>query len=156
MVPEGLQYNSIPTLVKYIKDLGMNVIRLTWAVEMVDDILDGEGDVPIKDAFIKALGEKNGTAIFRAVVTNNPTFTETTTRLQVFDAIAEECAKQNIYVHLDNHVSKAGWCCDKGDGNSWFGDDHFDMVKWERALGYMAKHVSLSNLTYIQYLGLRL
>ncbi len=62
--------------------------------------------------------------------------------LKVFDAIADECAKQQIYVHLDNHVSKAGWCCGKDDGNAWFGDTFFDTTKWKRALGYMAEHVS--------------
>lgn len=64
---------------------------------------------------------------------------------QVFDAIAQECAHQQIYVHLDNHVSKAGWCCSGDDGNAWFGDKYFDTTKWERALGYMADHVSIEN-----------
>lgn len=41
--------------------------------------------------------------------------------LQVFDAIAAECANQQIWVHLDNHVSKAQWCCSETDGNAWFG-----------------------------------
>lgn len=65
----------------------------------------------------------------------------TDSHLKVFDAIARECAKQQIYVHLDNHVSKAGWCCAGGDGNAWFGDKYFDVTKWVRALGYMADHV---------------
>lgn len=64
---------------------------------------------------------------------------------QVFDAISQECAKQQIYVHLDNHVSKAGWCCAGNDGNAWFGDTSFDVKKWTRALGYMAEHVSIGN-----------
>lgn len=133
---------------------------------MVDDIfqLPG-GDVQIRDAFNKAL-DGDGPDIFKAVIKNNPAFKENITRLevvadwfryflsrgwwliirrstQVFDAIAAECATQNIYLHLDNHVSKAGWCCKATDGNSFFGDRHFDVEKWKRALAYMAKHVSL-------------
>ncbi|KAL8690349.1 MAG: hypothetical protein Q9218_004190 [Villophora microphyllina] len=140
MVPEGLQYASIPSLVSKIKGIGMNAIRLTWAVEMVDDILSQGHDVDIKTSFINVLGVSNGTKVYNAVMKNNPTFAPNISRLEVFDAIAAECAKQQVYVHLDNHVSKAGWCCDKNDGNGWFGNKFFDVTKWERALGYMANH----------------
>ncbi|KAL8861009.1 MAG: hypothetical protein Q9178_002522 [Gyalolechia marmorata] len=119
----------------------LNSIRLTWAVEMVDDILDNGGDKAVRTAFLDVLGPQNGTKVFDAVMKNNPSFAPNITRLQVFDAIADECAKQQIYVHLDNHVSKAGWCCDKDDGNAWFGDTFFDTTKWKRALGYMAEHL---------------
>ncbi|KAL9598174.1 MAG: hypothetical protein Q9219_004671 [cf. Caloplaca sp. 3 TL-2023] len=156
MVPEGLQYNSIPNLVTKIKSIGMNAwvslfhwvttayphisIRLTWAVEMVDDILDSGRDVTLKDSFTKVLGVDNATKVYDAVMKNNPSFAPGITRLQVFDAIAAECAKQQIYVHLDNHVSKAGWCCKDDDGNAWFGDSNFNVTKWKRALGFMAEH----------------
>ena len=62
--------------------------------------------------------------------------------MKVFDSIADECVKQGIYLHLDNHMSSAGWCCERGDGNAWFGDTHFDIKKWQRALAFMANHVS--------------
>jgi hypothetical protein len=64
-------------------------------------------------------------------------------RTQVFDAVAAELAAQNIYLHLDNHVSNAMWCCSLTDGNSWFGDTYFDTDKWIRGLSYMASHVSI-------------
>lgn len=109
---------------------------------MVDDIIDLGGDVEIKKSFQTVLGLDNGTRVFDAVMKNNPSFAPDITRLQVFDAIAAECEKQQIYVHLDNHVSKAGWCCALNDGNGWFGDQYFDVEKWKRALGFMADHVS--------------
>ncbi|KAI4171741.1 MAG: hypothetical protein LQ346_008705, partial [Caloplaca aetnensis] len=141
MVPEGLQYASIADIATKIKSIGMNVIRLTWAVQMVDDIFDlPGGDVKIRKTFNDALGKQNGTIVYDAVMKNNPTFDPEITRLGVFDAIAKECANQGIYVHLDNHVSKAGWCCKERDGNAWFGDVDFDITKWKRALGYMADH----------------
>lgn len=128
---------------------------------MVDDILDHGVDVEINEirtSLNTALGVENGTRVFDAVMTNNPSFAPNITRLQVrdpadtdsfpvlirqvFDAIAAECAKQQIYVHLDNHVSKAGWCCTLDDGNGWFDENHFDVEKWRRALSFMAAHVS--------------
>jgi len=60
---------------------------------------------------------------------------------QVFDAVAAECNKQGIMVHLDNHISRAEWCCNTRDGNSWFGDTYYDTAKWKRGWKYMANHV---------------
>ncbi|KAI0536246.1 glycoside hydrolase superfamily [Xylaria digitata] len=141
MIPEGLQYQSIETLVSKIKSLGMNAIRLTYAIEMIDQYYDnGEKDVTIQKSFIDALGQDDGMAIYDKVIANNPSFGAETTRLQVYDAIAAECAKQEIYVHLDNHISKAGWCCSPLDGNSWWGDTYFDVKNWTRGLSFMAEH----------------
>ncbi|GAP90850.1 putative beta- -galactanase [Rosellinia necatrix] len=141
MIPEGLQYQSVEAIVSKVKSLGMNAIRLTYATEMVDQYYDnGEKDVPIQDAFANALGQDDGAAIYNKVVANNPSFGAETTRLQVYDAIAAECAKQEIYLHLDNHISKAGWCCSPLDGNSWWGDTYFDVGNWTRGLSFMAEH----------------
>ena len=84
MIPEGLQYNSIANIVSEIKSLGMNVIRLTYAIEMIDDYyVGGEVDVSILTSFQKALGSDNGTTVFNEVVANNPTFNANTTRMEV-------------------------------------------------------------------------
>lgn len=69
--------------------------------------------------------------------------------MQVFDAVAAECAKQNIYVHLDNHVSKAMWCCTPWDGNTWWGDKYFPASNWTRGLTYMANHVCCFTLSVV-------
>lgn len=82
MIPEGLQYSSIQSIVSKIKSLNMNVVRLTFAIEMIDDIKDRGGDVTIQKAFQKALGS-NGDAVYANVIKNNPQFGATTTRLQV-------------------------------------------------------------------------
>ncbi|KAI1851431.1 hypothetical protein JX266_003506 [Neoarthrinium moseri] len=141
MLPEGLQYQSVKSIVSKLKSLGMNSIRLTYAIEMIDQIYGNGGkDITINTAFTKALGSTNGSAVLKKVLANNPSFTANTTRLQVFDAIAAECAAQQIYVHLDNHMSKGAWCCNTEDGNSWFGDTYFSVANWTRGLGYMAEH----------------
>jgi hypothetical protein len=82
MIPEGLQYASIETIVCKIKSLGMNVIRLTYAIELIDDIYAG-GDNTMKTSFINVLGTTNGTAVFNEVVRHNPQFSASTTKLEV-------------------------------------------------------------------------
>ncbi|CAO2652928.1 Nn.00g023390.m01.CDS01 [Neocucurbitaria sp. VM-36] len=139
MIPEGLQYQSIQSIVSKIKSLNMNAVRLTFAIEMIDDIKDRGGDVTLQAAFKKGLGS-NGDKVLQQVLKNNPQFTASTTRLQVYDAIAAELAAQQIYVHLDNHISKGKWCCGGNDGNTWFGDTDFNVNNWKRGLQYMADH----------------
>ncbi|QDS77358.1 hypothetical protein FKW77_005508 [Venturia effusa] len=141
MIPEGLQYQSIENIVSKIKSVGFNVIRLTFAVEMVDNIFEG-GDVDVQTSLKRALGDADGVILWKKIQEKNPTFGNTITRLEVFDAVAAECEKQGIMIHLDNHMSKAKWCCNTGDDNTWFGDREFDADKWRRAWVYMAKHAS--------------
>ncbi|KAJ3546474.1 hypothetical protein NM208_g1988 [Fusarium decemcellulare] len=125
MVPEGLQYRSVAQIVSKIKSLGMNAVRLTYAIEMIDQIYDNDGkDIDLETTFIQGLGQSNGTKVLQ----------------QVFDAIAAELARRKIYILLDNHMSKAKWCCSGTDGNTWWNDREFDTAKWARGLAYMAKH----------------
>ncbi|PIA93602.1 hypothetical protein CB0940_04214 [Cercospora beticola] len=138
--PEGLQYQSIETIVSKIKSLGMNVIRLTYSIEMVDDIYSNNPNSTLKNALVRAIGSENATIVLDQIIQNNPSFSESTTRLDVFDAVAAECYKQQILVHLDNHVSKAEWCCSTGDGNAWFGSEDFNVENWRRGNAFMADH----------------
>lgn len=140
MLPEGLQYNSIANIVGFVKSLGMNVVRLTYAIEMIDDYYADAPNQSLQNTLTHALGPSNGRKVLQRILKNNPQFSASTTRLQVFDAVAAELAKQQIWVHLDNHVSKAKWCCNGGDGNTWFGDKYFNVANWQRGLGFMANH----------------
>ncbi|SMR52086.1 unnamed protein product [Zymoseptoria tritici ST99CH_1E4] len=140
MIPEGLQYQSIANIVSGIKSLGLNVVRLTFAIEMVDDIFSNSASSTLSNALNNALGSTNGPTVLAQILKKNPQFTSSTTRLQVFDAVAAELANQGIWVHLDNHMSKGKWCCNGNDGNTWFGDTEFDVSKWQRGLAYMADH----------------
>ncbi|KAJ5620231.1 glycoside hydrolase [Penicillium lagena] len=60
----------------------MNVIRLAWATEMIDDIYTTGHDIDLKASFVKALGEANGTKVYHQVLAHNPHFNSATTRLQ--------------------------------------------------------------------------
>ncbi|KUI66141.1 Endoglucanase [Cytospora mali] len=143
MIPEGLQYQSVANIVAKLKEINMNVIRLTYAIELIDQIYENDGvDIPISQAFVEALGETNGTAVYNEVLAANPDFSPNITRLEVFDAVAAECAANEIYVHLDNHISQGTWCCNTDDGNSWWGDTYFSIANWTRGIAYMADHAS--------------
>ena len=67
----------------------------------------------------------------------------------MFDAVAAELHNQGIMVHLDNHISKAEWCCGSNDGNSWFGDKYFNTGKWIQGWRVMANHVRCSRLALL-------
>jgi hypothetical protein len=95
MLPEGLQYQSIEYIMTKIKSMGMNVIRLTFAIEMIDDIVESGQDVPIHTSLINALGEGNGTVIYQSIVQHNPQFGVNTTRLQVRLHITYPVTKPN-------------------------------------------------------------
>jgi len=82
MIPEGLQYASIESIVSKIKSIKMNIVRLTFAIEMIDNIKDNGGDVKLQDAFNRALGTTNGPKVYQQVLKNNPQFSASTTRLQ--------------------------------------------------------------------------
>ncbi|KAI1109925.1 beta-1,6-galactanase [Nemania sp. NC0429] len=141
MIPDGLQYQSIATIVSKIKSIGMNAIRLTYAIQMVDQIYaNGMKDTTVQASFNAALGSTNGPKVYAQFLAKNPSFNSSTTRLDVFNAVAAECAKQQIHVHLDNHMSRAAWCCSTTDGNSWFGDRDYNVSNWLRGLSYMAEH----------------
>lgn len=84
MTPEGLQYLSIADIVSKVKSLGMNVVRLTYAIQMIDEYFDnGEVDVPVLTSFVNVFGAENGTKIFGQILEKNPRFTNETTRLEV-------------------------------------------------------------------------
>lgn len=73
----------------------MNAIRLTYAIQMVDQIYaNGGKDTTVQASFTNALGSTNGPKVFAQFLAKNPSFNSSTTRLEVFDAVAAECAKQ--------------------------------------------------------------
>jgi hypothetical protein len=72
MLPEGLAYQSIANIIQKIVGTGFNTVRLTFAIEIVDGILDSGGDVTLSDTLPNVLGQSNGTAILARILNNNP------------------------------------------------------------------------------------
>lgn len=140
MIPEGIEFRSIADIVSMMKYVGYNFVRHTYPIQMIDQIYDNnDTDITVQHALLYALGEDNGTRIMEMIHKNNPQITNSTTRFEVLSMIAEEEKKQGMLMHLDNHISRAIWCCSHDDGNAWFGDIDFDISQWHRGHRYMAE-----------------
>jgi endoglucanase len=103
----GLDKASLQTIVHEIRTMGFNSVRLPWA----NQVLESNPLVP--DYALQANPELKGK---RA--------------LDVMDAVITALAAENLMVILDNHVSRADWCCDDKDGNGlWYNRDYPE-VQW--------------------------
>ncbi|KAL3301649.1 glycoside hydrolase family 5 protein [Colletotrichum asianum] len=139
MVPEGLEWSSVDKILDSVASIGFNYIRMGYAIEMVDQIYDREGeDVPLEVAMINALGYVNGTKVTNEIIKQNPTWTRETTRFEIWSDIAKAALDRGIFISPDVHVSKAMWCCSHTDGNGWFEDVYFNTTHWRRGLSYVA------------------
>lgn len=125
-IPEGLQHQSIETIATWIADQGFNCVRLTYST---DHALH---PATLLSASFAAAASAAGAplpdvlALYDRVVANNPWITPNTTTRDVFAATVDALYARGVVTILDNHVSKAGWCCNLTDGNGW----------WDEAFGY--------------------
>ncbi|CAN9187098.1 unnamed protein product [Alternaria alternata] len=154
MIPEGLQHSSVEDIVSWFPKLGLNSVRMPFAIEMVDDYLENSPDQTLEKSVLNAIPGTNGTDVLNSILEKNPQFTKNTTRLQVWNAVGKELSRQGVIIHLDNHVSKAFWCCGDDDGNGWFGEKDFDVEKWKRGLAFMTKF-GKENWSTFASIGLR-
>ncbi len=64
-----------------------------------------------------------------AAVAANPQFAGRRA-LDVFDAVVAALAQQHLMVILDNHVSRADWCCSDRDGNGLWHNAQYPAAQW--------------------------
>jgi len=103
----GLDHARLATIIEQIRALGVNSVRLPWANETL------EKDPVVPDYAVKA----------------NPQF-RGKHAMELMDAVIAALAKARIMVILDNHVSRADWCCKDDDGNGlWYNPDYPE-EKW--------------------------
>jgi endoglucanase len=109
-IPEGLHKQSIDHITGFIKDQGFNCVRLTYSIDYA--LSPG---TTVQDAFTAAAGASglpvdtlNG--LYAQVVQNNPFVINATTQ-DVYSAVIKSLWDNNVMTILDNHVSKASWCC---------------------------------------------
>ncbi len=106
-VPGGLDHATLEQIIEQIHALGLNSIRLPWANETL------EKNPVVPDYAVKA----------------NPQF-RGKHALDVMDAVISALTRAHIMVILDNHVSRADWCCKDDDGNGlWYNADYPE-EKW--------------------------
>jgi hypothetical protein len=116
-VPEGLQHQSIDYIVDWIAAQNFTCVRLTYST---DHALNP--NLPVSASFSAAATAAgvpiaDMTALYDRVVARNPWITPTTTTRDVFAAAVDKLFARGILTILDNHVSKASWCCNLTDGN---------------------------------------
>ncbi|KIY64332.1 glycoside hydrolase family 5 protein [Cylindrobasidium torrendii FP15055 ss-10] len=126
-IPEGLHKQSIDHIADFIKDQGFNCVRLTYSI---DHALNP--DVSVKDSFTSAADSAGVDVglfddLYARVVEKNA-FVKGATTQDVFSAVISALWDRQVMTILDNHVSKASWCCNIDDGNGW----------WDEASGYIA------------------
>lgn len=124
-IPEGLNKQPLEHIADFVRDQGFNCVRLTYSI---DHALNPS--VSVKDSFVAAAGAANLsvdvlTAQYHQVVENNP-WVEGGTTQDVFARVIKTLWDREVMTVLDNHVSKASWCCGLTDGNGW----------WDEAKGY--------------------
>jgi endoglucanase len=106
-VAGGLDHVPLATIVDEIRQIGVNSVRLPWANETL------ENDPLVADYAVKA----------------NPQF-KGKHAMQVMDAVIDALAQAHIMTILDNHVSRADWCCNEKDGNGLWYNAEYPEAKW--------------------------
>ncbi|KAF8935440.1 glycosyl hydrolase family 5 protein/cellulase [Dissophora ornata] len=124
-IPEGLQHQSIDKISSFVASAGFNCVRLTYSIDMALS-----PNTLVSDSFNAAAGPTGVPlatlqSLYQNVTANNPSLSSATT-LSAFGAVISSLGSKGIMVILDNHVSKAQWCCNLTDGNGW----------WSQASGY--------------------
>lgn len=110
-IPEGLNKQSIEFIADFIHEQGFNCVRLTYSI---DHALDP--GISVRDSFTAAAGAANLSVasfdgIYQQVIEKNP-FVQNATTQDVFGAVIGALWDRQVMTILDNHVSKASWCCE--------------------------------------------
>lgn len=146
-IPEGLQHQSVETIAAWIASAGFNCVRLTYSIDMALN-----PDILVSDSFTAAAEPaqvplEDIQAVYKSAVEKNP-FLEDATTQGTFSAVADALAAENVLIILDNHLSRASWCCGMEDGNGWWdsasgyseeNSRYFNTEEWIEGLGRMAK-----------------
>lgn len=103
----GLDHVPLELIVEQIKKIGVNSVRLPWANETLE-----------RDPLVPAYA-----------VAANPRF-KGKHAMEIMDAVIVALAKAHLMVILDNHVSRADWCCSETDGNGLWYNDEYPETKW--------------------------
>ncbi|KFH44162.1 Endoglucanase-like protein [Hapsidospora chrysogenum ATCC 11550] len=146
-IPEGLSKQSLDYIADWIADEGFTCVRLTFSIDMALN-----QDVSVKESF--QIGASEGGVDEAAVMeqyelaVEKNAFLGNATRIDVFGAVEEALWERGVMTVLDNHVSKAKWCCNLDDGNGWWRDapgyipansEFFDTQEWLDGLEAMAE-----------------
>jgi endoglucanase len=101
-VAGGLDHAPLAEIILQIQQIGVNSVRIPWANETLEHN-------PFPPAYS---------------ISANPQF-KNMRAMEIMDAVIAALASAHIMVVLDNHVSRADWCCSETDGNGlWYNTDY--------------------------------
>lgn len=103
----GLAYQPLAAIAHEVKAMGFNSVRIPWSNQLV------ETNPMVPDYALAANPALKGK---RA--------------LEVLDLTVVALAREGLYVILDNHVSRADWCCYEGDGNALWHSPAYPEERW--------------------------
>jgi len=106
-VAGGLDHAPLDKIVEQIRAIGVNSVRLPWANETLE-----HNPQPPPYA-----------------VAANPQF-KGKHAMEIMDAVIAALARAHIMVILDNHVSRADWCCSETDGNGLWYNAEYPETNW--------------------------
>lgn len=109
-IPEGLHKQSIEYIADWISGAGYNCVRLTYSIDMALNTGLGVEDSFRAGAASAGVDEASVMALYTTAVEKNP-FLASATVIDVFDAVESALWDRGVMTVLDNHVSKASWCC---------------------------------------------
>ncbi|KAF3789342.1 Major extracellular endoglucanase [Nymphaea thermarum] len=130
-VAEGLDKQPLDNISRLISTMGFNCVRLTWPLFLFTD--DSYSNLTVRSSF-ESLNLIDSVA---ALQFHNPHLIDLPLT-DAFKAVVSSLAANSIFVILDNHISKPGWCCSNSDGNGFFNDQYFDPSTWISGLARVA------------------
>jgi len=108
----GLQHQKANDIARWIaNEGGFSCVRIPWSVWMV---------------------LHNPPVFNDSLLAANPQLKGATT-LEILDAVVAACARNNLMVILDNHMSDGDWCCSFTDENGLWYNDRWPMSAWLHA-----------------------
>lgn len=145
-LPEGLHKQSIDYLASWIAQQGFNCVRLTYSIDYALN-----PTLKVSDAFAQAAAPAGVSAqsmadLYTQAESKNPFLVNATTQ-DVYGAVVDTLWSRGVMTVMDNHVSKASWCCNLTDGNGWWKDAfgynpensrYFDTANWLAGLNATA------------------
>lgn len=135
-VPEGLHRQPISKIAQTIEEQGFNCVRLTYSIDWALNPNETVAHAFANAAGLAGVPEHNATltGYYDAAVALDPSLATSTVR-DVYGAVVDALWDRGVMTILDNHVSRAQWCCNLTDGNGW----------WDTGFGYVADNSRFFN-----------
>ncbi|EHA50849.1 hypothetical protein MCOR27_010900 [Pyricularia oryzae] len=124
-IPEGLHKQPVDFLAEWVANAGFNCVRLTYSTDMALN-----PGLMVSDSFRAAapaagVSAESMSDMYNTAVSKNP-WLESASIIDAHAKVVDALWSKGVMTILDNHVSRASWCCNLDDGNGW----------WAEAPGY--------------------